>query len=433
MQKKLERISNTYYNEALSYAKKRDLESAIKYLKIALSYNKKNIDARNLLGLIYLEVGEISLSLISFIISLDIKKHNNLAEYYLHKIRKNKNKLSLYDKNIIRYNEALGHIENENFDLAIINLNKIYRSNKNYIKANLLLSLLYIQKKEYLKSMKVLNTILSIDKFNHLALRYKVYIEEDKKSEDLKKDTNDFLKLSNDVIMPANYKAYTGLYTIVNIGMGLIIGISSILFLYLPTMKARLNDTYNKEYNRIFSVLSDTQIKKDEISSDLDKLEKKYERLLELSNTSKENINYKSLQYQKLLLMQEAYLKNDFLKLAETYVDFDFLALEDIDDGSGYKVSENIKKLQNEVKEKGTPLLLKKGDEFYRSEEFESAFSYYEKAESLESDNLEAKLKKARTLLKMQQVEEANIIFSDIIINYPDSKEAESAKKERGY
>ena len=51
--------SNEYYNDALAKASVRDLSGAIESLKTSLKFNKLNIDARNLLGLIYFEMGEV--------------------------------------------------------------------------------------------------------------------------------------------------------------------------------------------------------------------------------------------------------------------------------------------------------------------------------------------------------------------------------------
>ena len=50
--KKIVMASNEYYNDALAKASVRDLSGAIESLKTSLKFNKLNIDARNLLGLI---------------------------------------------------------------------------------------------------------------------------------------------------------------------------------------------------------------------------------------------------------------------------------------------------------------------------------------------------------------------------------------------
>lgn len=52
-------LSNAYYNEGLAKAKVRDLTGAVMSLRQSLKFNKKNTDARNLLGLVYFEMGEV--------------------------------------------------------------------------------------------------------------------------------------------------------------------------------------------------------------------------------------------------------------------------------------------------------------------------------------------------------------------------------------
>ena len=51
--KKAIRISNSLYNEGLEKARVRDLSGAADVLNRSLTYYKKNIHARNLLGLVY--------------------------------------------------------------------------------------------------------------------------------------------------------------------------------------------------------------------------------------------------------------------------------------------------------------------------------------------------------------------------------------------
>ena len=53
------RISNEYYNDGLRKANVRNLSGAIVSLKKSLKIYKYNTDARNLLGLVHYEVGEV--------------------------------------------------------------------------------------------------------------------------------------------------------------------------------------------------------------------------------------------------------------------------------------------------------------------------------------------------------------------------------------
>ena len=56
---KVRRLSNMYYNDGLQKAEVRNLSGAIISLKKSLKLNKYNIEARNLLGLVYYEMGEV--------------------------------------------------------------------------------------------------------------------------------------------------------------------------------------------------------------------------------------------------------------------------------------------------------------------------------------------------------------------------------------
>ena len=58
--KKIRLAANGFYNVGLERAKIRDLTGAAEALKKCLMLNKYHIDARNLLGLIYYEMGEVS-------------------------------------------------------------------------------------------------------------------------------------------------------------------------------------------------------------------------------------------------------------------------------------------------------------------------------------------------------------------------------------
>lgn len=53
--KKIVKMSNTYYNMGLAKAKVRDLSGAADLLRRSVRIDKNNINARNLLGLVYLK------------------------------------------------------------------------------------------------------------------------------------------------------------------------------------------------------------------------------------------------------------------------------------------------------------------------------------------------------------------------------------------
>ena len=69
---KLEYQSNYWYNDGLKKAQIRDLSGAIVSLKRSLQFNRENITARNLLGLVYYGRGEVAEALVEWIISKNL-------------------------------------------------------------------------------------------------------------------------------------------------------------------------------------------------------------------------------------------------------------------------------------------------------------------------------------------------------------------------
>ena len=80
---KVIRISNSYYNQGLQQAGVRNLSGAIESLKRSLKFNKNNIEARNLLGLVYYEMGETVDALSEWVISRSYQPEDNPANHYL--------------------------------------------------------------------------------------------------------------------------------------------------------------------------------------------------------------------------------------------------------------------------------------------------------------------------------------------------------------
>ena len=78
--KKIMHISNRYYNDALEKAQVRDLTGAITSLRQSLKFNKNHVEARNLLGLVYFEMGEVVAALSEWVISKNLRPNKNIAD-----------------------------------------------------------------------------------------------------------------------------------------------------------------------------------------------------------------------------------------------------------------------------------------------------------------------------------------------------------------
>ena len=165
-------MSNTYYNMGLAKARVRDLSGAADLLRRSVRIDKRNINARNLLGLVYFEMGECVAAFAEWVISKNIKPEKNVADSYLKAVQSNPNKLNLMNQSIKKYNIALDAANQGSTDMAIIQLKKILNMNPNFLKAQQLLALLYMKNDEYDRALKILKKAILIDVNNTLTLRY---------------------------------------------------------------------------------------------------------------------------------------------------------------------------------------------------------------------------------------------------------------------
>ena len=255
--------SNSYYNLGLAKAQVRDLTGAVSALKTSLKINKSNIKARNLLGLVYFEIGETALALKEWVISVNLKPDKNVATVYIKKVKFNPNKLEQLNQAAKKYNYALNKLQEGSDDVALIQLKKVVTLNPRFVRAQLLLGLLYMKHGNMDKAAKTIKKALETDRTNTLGLRYMDELNNEgiaaasKNDEVYYKPKKKGLS-GNDVILPPNsYKEpSSGMLTVVQILFGVIIGVALVWFLVVPSKvqnaKRESNDTI-KQYSESMS------------------------------------------------------------------------------------------------------------------------------------------------------------------------------------
>lgn len=288
MLKKAENTSNYYYNIGYDRASARDLSGAVESLLQSLRYNKRNIQSRNLLGLIYYEMGEAVQAMSEWVMSVNYQQENNIAAKYLKELKKDPARLESVDQLARKYNMAIGYAHSEDYDLAILQLKSALSDNPHFVKGYLLVALLYIGTDNYEKARVTLRRVLKIDKANSLAVHYlrgmgeteehiiemrnqaiendglldEDYLEEIVVTEDgtepkkverksliqeisAKKDTS---VVRTGQFGQVSFARYSGLYVI----LGLVFGLLLFCFLILPGQKKKLrqeNEQLIKTYS----------------------------------------------------------------------------------------------------------------------------------------------------------------------------------------
>lgn len=268
--------SNYYYNLGLDRACVRDLTGAIDALNLALKYNKQNINARNLLGLIYYEMGETVSGLMQWVISSNYLPENNVASRYLDEIQSDPIKLEEANQLAKQFNQALMYAKQGTKDLAFIQMKRILSSYPHFVKGYLLLALLYFDNGNQDKAKKALKRVLRIDKNNTLAVKYlsemgvssrdiidmkenskridpdKAFTDEDQYKSDLQNFVEQGIANLDDLDDPdVEVGAFQELshnkFNLVYVTVGLVVGVLACWFLLLPT---KLNSV-NKENREI--------------------------------------------------------------------------------------------------------------------------------------------------------------------------------------
>ena len=398
----LEQISNGYYNLGLSLAKERNLSSALNALSISLGLNKKNTDARNLYGLIQFEMGEETKALISWVISININPINNPAQNYLQKLRNKSAYLEKSQDAISKYNKAISQIKTVNYDMARITLKQAVDIRPHFVKAMLALALLDIREGKSSEAKKILENVLAIDRFNTKAITYleemKPLTEKNARKEKLSvigspvKKEKPVENVNNGMPVTEIYKNYSGMFTAINVGIGLIVGACAMVFLYMPTMKVALNNAHNKEIVEISQQLNDVNLSIETLKSENEGLNEQVNKLTEVNNTSTENMNYKLLQYVYFLGLIKEYNTKNYTRAAEIFSNLDVGQLTDVDNGLGISVTGIFAEMAPKMREEGPKLLLKVADGLNRSGDFAGAIGYYDAALRISPDYVEAKL-----------------------------------------
>lgn len=159
------KASARFYNEGLEYARQGRLRPAREALLRAVRYNRDNLPARNLLGLVYMQTGEIGDAVIQWTYSAAIQPEAsaNPAVDYLKRSSRTSGKAGQLKESVRLYNQALELLRNDNMDTALLHLKKAVAQSENYVRARQLLALCCIETHRFARAEELLKETERID------------------------------------------------------------------------------------------------------------------------------------------------------------------------------------------------------------------------------------------------------------------------------
>ncbi|MEQ2370701.1 hypothetical protein WMO28_07040 [Blautia sp. CLA-JM-H16] len=331
IQKKVDYLSKLYYNQGLEKASIRDLSGAISCLKQSLAYDKRNIRARNLLGLVYFETGEVVAALSEWVISKNIQKNRNLASEYIAKLQANQNKLETINESIKKYNNALAMCREGHEDMAAIRLKKILAQNPKLIKGYHLLALIQMKNQEWNKARRTLRKAARIDKTNTTTLRFLREVDEqtgvttkmeNRRKSLLKSNAKESDNISGEItVRPSTYKERSKISLFFTVMVGFAAGAAAFWLLVLPAVKQEVYRQANEQivqYSESLSsqgvALSKAQGEAEQSSDTADAQAKQIEE------EKKRSQSYEAL-FAAYTAMQQEDLDTAAVQLQNVYVD----------------------------------------------------------------------------------------------------------------
>lgn len=426
--KKACNTADYYYNEGLLKANTRDLYGAKEELHRALFYNKYHIDARNLLGLLYYETGEVAEAIRQWSVSTGFDKVNNPAQRYLNEVQET-DYLENSKQAVKKYNLALQYAAQGSEDLALIQIKKVLSLAPNFIDGHLLLALLNIHAGKREEAKENLEEVLKRDCFHPLAVRYyqevtgemPTLVGGERRGEALSSPTEE-----KKIKMPdmSRYIESSGGNSnmVISLVIGMVIGIVAMWVLIMPNQKFNVSSDYKAlqvEYKDTVAAKDATITGLEEDKASLEKENKTLSDRLEVY-AGKDG---EDGMYDAILKATSKYAAGDTIGAAKALLDVDEDRLESETAKSMYKT------MKNNTFNAASNSLYQQGYAAYDRYRYEEAKKLLKDAYTLNKDNSNALYFLGRCYHRLGDTDKAISTYKKVLNKFPNTSRAKDAKK----
>lgn len=421
-------LSNSLYNSALERAEKKDLSGAIQDLKRCLELNKRQTQARNLYGLILLELGESGEAAKQWTLSMALDPEDSQASV-LYKKAFSRGELAKRKEAVNKYNQALRCARQDSLDLAAVHLKKVLSLYPHYAKAARLMALICIRQEDYARATRVLKPLLETDRTDLQAIRLmdeaaalagnslQTEIEEQEEREK---------RESQDVIIPPYNEKNELLHDFICIAGGLLLGILASLFLIFPSIKQRMIEDNNSQLMSYGDDLSSKEVKILSLEEQIEDLEK---QLKETENSLQAYTGKNGIMdaYADLISTLTHYAQGEYLEAAEAFTSIEAKHV----DNSAY--NEAYQTMSQEFEQTGLQKLYEGGRTQYRRYQYTEAEKYFKQCLKLKSDYPEVMYWLGLCYYNTGERENAEKYFYKLQKEYPETQWSKLAKRYMPY
>lgn len=408
------RLSGLYYNMGLDRAQIRDLSGAVDKLQASLHFDKSNTAARNLLGLVYFEMGEAVAALAEWIISQNLEPENNPASDFIGQVQADQGRLQVISQSIRGYNEALASCREGSEDIAAIRLRRVLNQNSHLIKAYHLLALIEIRQGKLSHARRILRRAARIDRTNPTTLRYLREIDE--RAGRRSDEGDESLPEENAApVQPHMTFRQSPLYApLLNMLLGLGVGLLAGLFLIAPAVRRGITRKADERIVEYTETMAAQEVRISTLTAEVDAAQADAQSV----RKSLEDAENTPAAYQNLILAIKAYQDQDFEAAGDAIQNVDRELLS-------YDAKQLYDQFAGEIRTAAYQAYATQGDYYFYQEDFRKALEYYQKAYAIDQSDYNLGFMMANTYENLNDVDGAIEEYRQLLNKFPDSEYAE--------
>lgn len=424
--------SNYWYNEGLEKANIRDMTGAISCLRRSLQYNRANVAAMNLLGLVYYGRGDVMEALVEWILCKNFQPEDNIANYYISKMQEVPGELDEINQAVKKYNQSLIYAGQNAEDMAIMQLKKAIAAHPTYLKAYQLLAFLYLHTEQYGNARQMLKVAHRLDSTNELTLRYMHELNkvrrdrptEVKKPVRKEQQTVTYSLGNETIIQPVstNFKERIGLNTVMNIGIGVVVGVLVMWFLVMPALNSTRQKQTNEQAVAFSNQIAEQESQISALKTELDGYRATSEETENVQATAASTQD----SYERLMNIAEHYRAQD---MSNTAMLEELLAINA--DSLGTIGKETYDDITGDLYPDMCSDLYSTSQRNYEVANYETAVSNLETVMKMDEgyENGAAMLLLAQSYEKQGEQDKANLLYQKIVESYPETEAASEAQE----